>query len=326
MTQETTPSDMGQKYEVVEAAAATSSPSSDDEEGWSAPDLHDPGESSIDDGGMPSFVSVPPSRRRVLLLVGVAFASGAVVGGCAVGAALASPASRGAGADLGVLGADGWADGGADGGFDDGGAVSYGFLETDKGSRTLRLLLEDLLLPPDDLGGAPSSLAGLTGPRRALTRLSALMESDPQVESSCHPLAHNLGRAAYEAFGGHEGAFDGMVGTDDAKFVRLCNAAYLHGVIGESSQLILQRVWMPNLESSRLLDQMEWHFLVKRVPPQGNAARPRRRRGELPADQPLLPPDERRHGRVGVRTRHRTRDRPEPPGGALGDRRPPRGA
>lgn len=212
---------MGQKYEVV-AAASASSLSDDDEApapaGGSPPDRHDSLESSSDyDDGMSSYVGfVPPSRPRVRLLIGAAFAAGAAAGGCAVGAlALALSPSRGP------------ADGAAGRG-----AVSYGFLETDKGSRTLRLLLGDLLLPPDEpQSSSPDDLAGLTGPRRALTRLSSLMESDAQVGSSCHPLAHNLGRAAYEAFGGHEGAFDGMIGTDDAELVRLCNAAYLHGVI-----------------------------------------------------------------------------------------------
>ncbi|KAL7536283.1 hypothetical protein ACHAXR_007046 [Thalassiosira sp. AJA248-18] len=106
-------------------------------------------------------------------------------------------------------------------------AVSYNFLRTTKGSQTIRLLLDDLLqktsIDEDHLF--------LSGPRRALTHLSELMESDGQILSSCHPLAHNLGRAAYQYFGGLDEAYDGMLGTEDAHLLRLCNAAYLHGVI-----------------------------------------------------------------------------------------------
>mmetsp|Transcript_3200 Transcript_3200/g.7189 ORF Transcript_3200/g.7189 Transcript_3200/m.7189 type:complete len:262 (+) Transcript_3200:707-1492(+) len=82
---------------------------------------------------------------------------------------------------------------------------------------------------------------------------------------------------------------------------------------------------MPNLMSSRRVGSESTANLRQRVPPQGNASRPRRGGGEVAADEPLLPPDERQRGRVGVRPRHRSRDRPEPPGGALGDVRAPRG-
>jgi len=106
-------------------------------------------------------------------------------------------------------------------------AVSYNFLRTAKGSQTLHSLLKELLKPTcisDDN-------IFLSGPRRALNHLSELMESDGQILSSCHPLAHNLGRAAYQYFGSLDEALDGMVGTDDAHLLRICNAAYLHGVI-----------------------------------------------------------------------------------------------
>ena len=98
-------------------------------------------------------------------------------------------------------------------------AVSYNFLRTSKGTDTIRTLLDDLIHK---------------GPRNALTHLSVLMKNDSQILDSCHPLAHNLGRAAYKYFGGLDEAYDGMVGTDDAHFLRLCNAAYFHGVIESS--------------------------------------------------------------------------------------------
>jgi len=109
-------------------------------------------------------------------------------------------------------------------------AVSYNFLRTTKGSETLRVLLNELFEAPNPSSGEELS-SSVSGPRRALTHLSELMENDSQIHSSCHPIAHNLGRAAYLYFGGLDAAYDGMVGTDDARLLRLCNAAYLHGVI-----------------------------------------------------------------------------------------------
>ncbi len=113
----------------------------------------------------------------------------------------------------------------------DANSVSYNFLRTTKGSETMRLLLNDLLLPQQMQRETPDSYPSLFGPRRALTHLAMLMDDDGQISSSCHPLAHNLGRVAYQIFGSLDAAYDGMVGTDDAHLLRLCNAAYLHGVI-----------------------------------------------------------------------------------------------
>ena len=117
-------------------------------------------------------------------------------------------------------------------------AVSYNFLRTTKGSDIMRLLLDDLLSTPQQQTAydttATTSAEGYLlfyGPRRSLTHLSDLMKEDGQILSSCHPLAHNLGRVAYQFFGSMNGAFDAMVGTEDAHLLRLCNAAYLHGVI-----------------------------------------------------------------------------------------------
>mmetsp|Transcript_30129 Transcript_30129/g.63018 ORF Transcript_30129/g.63018 Transcript_30129/m.63018 type:complete len:418 (-) Transcript_30129:65-1318(-) len=120
---------------------------------------------------------------------------------------------------------------------DDMTAVSYNFLRTTKGSQTIHLLLHDLLQsqPPSSPQQLNSSFVAdnspMSGPRLALTHLSELMESDVQIHSSCHPIAHNLGRAAYQYFDGLGAAYDGMIGTEDAHLLRLCNAAYLHGVI-----------------------------------------------------------------------------------------------
>lgn len=112
-------------------------------------------------------------------------------------------------------------------------AVSYNFLRTTKGTETMRLLLNDLLSSPQQQTTSTNNdgYLSLYGPRRSLTHLSELMTNDGQILSSCHPLAHNLGRVAYQFFGSMDGAFDGMVGTEDSHLLRLCNAAFLHGVI-----------------------------------------------------------------------------------------------
>lgn len=114
-------------------------------------------------------------------------------------------------------------------------AVSYNFLRTARGSETMRLLLDDLLSTQQQQATstitAAEGYSSFSGPRRSLTHLSELMKEDGQILSSCHPLAHNLGQVAYQFFGSMDGAFDGMVGTEDAHLLRLCNAAYLHGVI-----------------------------------------------------------------------------------------------
>jgi hypothetical protein len=55
-----------------------------------------------------------------------------------------------------------------------------------------------------------------------------------------------LGRVAYQIFGSLDAAYDGMVGTDDAHLLKLCNAAYLHGVI----EFHLRDVPLDNLENA----------------------------------------------------------------------------
>ena len=96
----------------------------------------------------------------------------------------------------------------------------------------MRVLLKDLLHTQQiiDVTDNNSEYTLLSGPRRALTHLSEMMKEDAQINSSCHPIAHNLGRVAYQYHGSLYGAFDGMLDTDP-RLLRLCNAAYLHGVI-----------------------------------------------------------------------------------------------
>ena len=69
-----------------------------------------------------------------------------------------------------------------------------------------------------------------SGPLSALSQISDLMDADNAVNDNCHPIIHRLGRAAYREFG-VESAFAGILGTNNDILLRLCNGAYLHGVI-----------------------------------------------------------------------------------------------
>jgi hypothetical protein len=92
--------------------------------------------------------------------------------------------------------------------------VSYSFLQTPRGLDLLQTLTNQLLEE---------------SPTVALRKLSELMKTDDQLNSSCHPLIHKLGRTAYEKLG-----FDAAVNLvmeEDPNLMRMCNAAYLHGTI-----------------------------------------------------------------------------------------------
>lgn len=68
------------------------------------------------------------------------------------------------------------------------------------------------------------------GPLFVLKQVSDLMEVDNDFLDNCHHFVHRLGRAAYQNFG-VDGALAGVLGTDDAELLRICNGAYLHGII-----------------------------------------------------------------------------------------------
>jgi hypothetical protein len=97
----------------------------------------------------------------------------------------------------------------------DAATVSYGFLQTTRGTALDETLHDELLEQ---------------GPKVALEHIQLLMDEDDQVANSCHPLAHVLGRHALRELG-FDAAWGGMVGTDDAPLLRICNAAYMHGII-----------------------------------------------------------------------------------------------
>jgi len=94
-------------------------------------------------------------------------------------------------------------------------AVSYNFLSTTRGKEVL--------------GGLKQHLEE-GGPKQVLEELAKMMDEDDQIAASCHPLAHMLGRKAFNDLG-VEGAFGSLIGTPDDNVFRTCNAAYMHGVI-----------------------------------------------------------------------------------------------
>ena len=72
--------------------------------------------------------------------------------------------------------------------------VSYSFLKTSLG----RQILEELVTELEQ-----------AGPKAALQEVARRIDQDAQIASSCHPLAHQLGKKAWQELG-LEGAFDGL--------------------------------------------------------------------------------------------------------------------
>jgi hypothetical protein len=97
----------------------------------------------------------------------------------------------------------------------DAASVSYGFLQTTRGTQLGETLHEELMAQ---------------SPKIALQHMQVLMDDDDQIANSCHPLTHMLGRNALMELG-FDLAWGGMVGTEDASLLRICNAAYMHGII-----------------------------------------------------------------------------------------------
>jgi hypothetical protein len=60
------------------------------------------------------------------------------------------------------------------------------------------------------------------GPRAALDRARAIIAADPDLESLCHGLVHEIGHAAYERDG-----FEKALLTEDD----LCGSGYVHGIV-----------------------------------------------------------------------------------------------
>lgn len=93
--------------------------------------------------------------------------------------------------------------------------VSYAFLHTPGGVSLLQDLKETL---------------HQDGPVQVLQKAAAVMDTDDQFASSCHPLLHLVGRTALDELG-FQAAFGDLLSTDQMFLLRLCNAAYLHGVM-----------------------------------------------------------------------------------------------
>lgn len=59
-------------------------------------------------------------------------------------------------------------------------------------------------------------------PPAALRRLRDILEDEPELESLCHGLVHEIGHAAYEKLG-----FEGALAHEDD----LCGSGYIHGIV-----------------------------------------------------------------------------------------------
>lgn len=99
------------------------------------------------------------------------------------------------------------------------------------------------------------------GPKFALSRVKDLLETNDQVASSCHPLTHMLGRASFEFYGFQQAFGDDLIGTDDASLLRICNAAFMHGIIEhylrDSDNNLLENVNMVNESICKRLNNVE---------------------------------------------------------------------
>lgn len=127
-------------------------------------------------------------------------------------------------------------------------AVSYNFLTTTRGKEVLEELEHTL---------------DVDGPKAFLEHLAKLMKEDSQIAASCHPLAHGVGRKAFQNLG-FEAAFGSLPGTDDDAILRTCNAAYMHGII--EHYLAAEK----NLSNSVIL--VEKTLCNKLTPPKGMLA------------------------------------------------------
>jgi hypothetical protein len=93
--------------------------------------------------------------------------------------------------------------------------TSHDFLSSDKGKDILYKL---------------ESILSKEGPKQFLRQLSVWMNGDPEISTFCHPIAHSIGRNALVNLGFHA-SLEGMIGNKDARILRTCNAAYMHGII-----------------------------------------------------------------------------------------------
>mmetsp|Transcript_15835 Transcript_15835/g.43698 ORF Transcript_15835/g.43698 Transcript_15835/m.43698 type:complete len:486 (-) Transcript_15835:94-1551(-) len=93
--------------------------------------------------------------------------------------------------------------------------VSYAFLQTHKGKKVLKELMD--MVTHD------------RSPRRALKKALEYMKNDHQIDSSCHPLIHVVGRHTLTLYG-FEGAVKELRDKEPL-LLRTCNAAFMHGVI-----------------------------------------------------------------------------------------------
>ncbi len=74
----------------------------------------------------------------------------------------------------------------------------------------------------DDTVEETTAIVRRKDPRAALARLRTILEREPELESLCHGLVHEIGHAAYEKEG-----FDKALSYEDD----LCGSGYIHGIV-----------------------------------------------------------------------------------------------
>jgi len=84
--------------------------------------------------------------------------------------------------------------------------------------------LEDCGQDARCLEQAFGNLSFFQGPRRALVLFRERIEADPEIERNCHRIAHSIGAAALERFGGN-------VAATFARGSPTCVSGYYHGIL-----------------------------------------------------------------------------------------------
>lgn len=101
-------------------------------------------------------------------------------------------------------------------------AIDDAYLESLQTKALVASLIEKLTPSDEDGGGGPLSV---------LTETSELMNSDNAFLDNCHHITHRLGRAAYRSMGVEGAVADFLGNMESANLLRICNGAFLHGII-----------------------------------------------------------------------------------------------
>ena len=103
-------------------------------------------------------------------------------------------------------------------------AIDDAYLESSQTKALVASLIQKMTSGDDNGGGGG-------GPLSVLTRTSELMNDDNAFLDNCHHITHRLGRAAYRSMGVEGALADFWGSTRSANLLRICNGAFLHGII-----------------------------------------------------------------------------------------------